>query len=77
MASGHQVGKVGTKGLLAWSLVIEGKVGRIEFDIPDDLTETPKMEMLLSTSGFTPTAVTLSDGRPIKANIQIGSSKAK
>ena len=75
MATGHAVGKIGTKGLLAWSLTIDGKVGRIEFDIPDNLTETAKMEMLLSTSGFTPTQVTLGDGRVVKANVQIGASK--
>ena len=49
----------------------------IKADILDTLHETPKMEMLLSTSGFTPTSASLADGRPLKANIQVGVSKAK
>ena len=76
MATNHVYGQ-------NWTLEIkskgEGKGSQliITADVPDELHATAKMEMLLSTSGFTPTSATLADGRPLKANVQVGVSKAK
>lgn len=55
-------------------LSIDSKTGKgkIEFDIHElSLSKSGNMKMLLSLSGFTPMGVNL-DGKPIKANLQIG-----
>lgn len=68
MATAHIIGKDLT-------VKITDKDGiTVKANLLDDLHETAKMKLAVSTSGFIPTGATI-DGKPVMMNLQLGIKK--
>ena len=58
-------------------VTIDEKTGvTVNAELIDDLVETAKMKMLVSTSGFIPVGANL-NGQPLYMNLQMGIKKPK